>query len=149
MFKIFKKVMEYGIANGRVPATTKQTVTSINQDTGEPESARVEKPTSTKCNINFPDLIHRDMKKYAESLVLHQAMDFVSDRTASEKLGYKYEQEQEWIDQEMKRKGEREEQMRDKETNDGDDGDNGDNGDDEDITNKITDDDNNNPDSPE
>lgn len=45
------------------------------------------------CDIEWPEIIHREPKEQAESLVLARNEGWVSDKTASEKLGYDYAEE--------------------------------------------------------
>lgn len=45
------------------------------------------------CDVEWPEIIHRDPKEQSEALVLQRNEGWVSDKTASEKLGYDYGEE--------------------------------------------------------
>lgn len=59
------------------------------------------KPVETKTNveIEFPPMVHRDLKMDTEALQIHSTMGWASDQTIAAKLGYDYEKEQKEIEQ--------------------------------------------------
>jgi hypothetical protein len=54
--------------------------------------------TSTECQVDFPTLIHRDLKEETESYTMHRQQGWASDRTISAKLGYDYDSEKEELE---------------------------------------------------
>jgi len=63
-------------------------------------SKKEDVPTSKECQVDFPILIHRNIKDESEALQTQRSNGWVSDRTASGKLGYNYKEEQEQLDRE-------------------------------------------------
>jgi len=82
---VYARVIAYGIVTNQIPANGKQT----DEETGK----EVTGPTSLECQVEFPPLIHRDVKAETESLVLQRGQEWVSDQTASTSLGYDYDKE--------------------------------------------------------
>lgn len=72
--QIFKQVITNAITFGLLPADT-----------------------STDCEIQYPPLIHRNLKEETDALVLHNQFGLASKETVSEKLGYDFYLEQEKI----------------------------------------------------
>lgn len=105
--KIFKKayirVIEWGLFTGAIPRESTKTVVSFNRDTSEDETKTEKAETSTECTVNFATLIHRDIEKETKSYVLQIGEGLVSKKTASEKLGYDFEAEQDQIARENQR----------------------------------------------
>ena len=60
--------------------------------------------TSTDCEIQYPPLIHRNLKEETDALVLHNQFGLASKETISEKLGYDFQLEQDKIKNEGKNK---------------------------------------------
>lgn len=83
MQAIFKKAIEYGIKAGEVP-----------------------KGSDTKCDVNFANLIHREIKDETEAYVLQIESRIVSKKTISEKFGYNYDAEKEQIKKEFEEESE-------------------------------------------
>jgi len=73
--EIYTWVITYGISKGYIP-----------------------EESDSKCQVEFPILIHRDMKDETESLQIQRVNNWVSNQTASAKLGYNYKEEQEQIE---------------------------------------------------
>ena len=82
---VYARVIAYGIVTNQIPAKGKQT----DEETGK----EVTGPTSLECQVEFPPLIHRDVKAETESLVMQRGQEWVSDQTASTSLGYDYDKE--------------------------------------------------------
>lgn len=82
--KIYAKVIEAGIKLRTIPRSS-----------------------STECNVNFTGLIHRDIEKETNALVLQITNKLVSKRTASENLGYNFEDELKQIVKEEKEESDR------------------------------------------
>ena len=81
----YARVIAYGIATNQIPTRGKQT---------DPKTGKaVTGPTSLECQVEFPPLIHRDVKEETEALVMQRGQEWVSDQTASTSLGYDYETE--------------------------------------------------------
>lgn len=95
--KIYTRVMEWGISMGPVPAKSTKTTVTFNAEKGEDDTETETVPTVTECTVNFAALIHRDEKADTEAKQIQVAEDFVSRKTASEKLGYDYDAEQDQI----------------------------------------------------
>jgi hypothetical protein len=92
--QICRKFIQYGIDSGRIPSTTRQWVYEIDEKTGVETKREVETPTSTEVIINFPILIHRNIKEETEALVMARNNGWISDSTASQRLGFDYQEEQ-------------------------------------------------------
>jgi len=91
---IYARVIRYGIDNGQVPPTSTKTSEAV---ADQPEPAVEVVPTSLDCQVEFPPLIHRNIKEETEAFALQRLHGWVSDATCSSKLGYDYEQEKEEI----------------------------------------------------
>lgn len=72
-------------------------------------------PTKTSVSIEFPPMIHRELKQDSEALQIHSAMGWVSNETASGKFGYNYAEEQKKIANENEIAKQDEEQPNDEE----------------------------------
>ena len=99
--KVYTRVIQWGIGTGAVPAESTKTTVAFNFEAGKDDEPVVEKvETSEDCTVNFATLIHRDVEKETKSYVLQIGEKLVSRKTASEKLGYDFEAEQEQIGRE-------------------------------------------------
>jgi hypothetical protein len=120
---VSQKVLGYAIRTGQIPATSTKTTTTKeakrakelvfecrhklnDHHKGLAESvikALVEKtetvPTQTTVIREYPPLIHRDIKTESEAIAIQILNKLVSRRTASNKLGYDFDQEQELMQQ--------------------------------------------------
>jgi hypothetical protein len=94
---VYAKVIATGIANGDIPENSVKTITEINPDTGEETTREEPCQTSLDCDVNFPILIHRDILKETQSLIMQKESGLVSERTSSTKLGYDYDEEKKRI----------------------------------------------------
>ncbi len=45
------------------------------------------------CDVEWPEIIHRDPKEQTDALVMARNEGWISDKTASEKLGFDYAEE--------------------------------------------------------
>ncbi len=95
---IHRKVIAYGIESGSIPAMSKKTLRTFDKTTGEEKEEKQDVETSVECQVEFPILIHRDIKEETEALQIQRLNGWVSDRTASGRLGYNYREEQEQIE---------------------------------------------------
>lgn len=95
--KIYRKVISYGIEHGALPENSKKTITTFDKEKGVEVTEEEEVETSRDCQVDFPILIHRDVKDEHESLQIARLNGWVSDRTASGKLGYDYDEEQDQL----------------------------------------------------
>lgn len=68
----------------------------------EAQGGQEEVPTSVKCQVEFPPLIHRDIKQETEALAIHRDKEWASDQTCAAALGYDPEQEKAQIAKEDK-----------------------------------------------
>jgi hypothetical protein len=120
---VTQKVLGYAVRTGQLPATSTKTTTTEqakrakelvyecrhklnDHHKGLAESvikALVEKtepiPTQTTVIREYPPLIHRDIKTESEAIAIQIMNKLVSRRTASNKLGYDFDQEQELMTQ--------------------------------------------------
>lgn len=111
------RVIGYGIKTGQLPATSTKTIATDearkmrevvreNKDVlDEIDKGLCEKviksicekvetvPTCTRIKREYPPLIHRDIKQETEALTLQSVNGWISDRTASAKLGLDYDYE--------------------------------------------------------
>jgi hypothetical protein len=118
MQTIFRRVIRYGIDTEQLAAMSTRTQEGQRRNTLRrlrialaegrklaAESARAQLrliegkdktekvPTSVECQVEFPPLIHRDIKTETEALAVQRSQGWVSDRTASTTLGYDYDKE--------------------------------------------------------
>jgi hypothetical protein len=122
--EVFEKVIRYGIESGQLPSRSTQSQDGAKamaaayhaaqieaEKAGNPpaarrllealaEAANDDKATVkiTECQVDFPTLIHRDLKEETEAYTMHRQQGWASDRTVSAKLGYDYDAEKEEID---------------------------------------------------
>ena len=122
---IFRKVIERFIKGKMVPATSTETVMKerriLRHIIPKAEKGLMKKvrellvdteeirpiPTKTSVSIEFPPMIHKELKQDSEAYQIHDAMGWASPQTIASKLGYDFEKEQEQI---MKNKEEQPEQ---------------------------------------
>ncbi len=98
--QIYSKVIEGGIKNGAIKERSTKTIKEYDPET-KTETERTEPcDTDLTCQVDFPVLIHRDIKSETESLVLQVNEGWASNRTASSKLGYDYDEEQRQLEKE-------------------------------------------------
>lgn len=128
---IYARVIRHGITNGRLPERSKQTkegqrrilareiriarrqgrehIIEGIREIMEPRLQRLKEagdqdvPTSIKCQVEFPPLIHRDVLKETQALVIHQNQEWASRKTCAASLGYDPDQEEEEIVQDDKK----------------------------------------------
>ena len=102
--KIYKKVIEYGIERGPLSENSKKTIPDgFDKKTGVEKFEDKPIPTNKECQVDYPILIHRNIKDETEALQVQKSNGWVSSRTASGKLGYDYKEEQKQIEiEEMK-----------------------------------------------
>jgi len=106
-FKImFSKVINTQIARGLINEfVTKE----VEEDTGilDEFGVEIKKTTivteriSTDCDIQFPDVAVHDILKETQAVSAQDMAGYISKHTATAKLGYNYEDEQELIEQEV------------------------------------------------
>lgn len=60
-----------------------------------------------ECEVVFSALIHRNVKDETEALAVQRSLGWISDRTASQKLGYNYDEEKPRIEVEDKEKADK------------------------------------------
>lgn len=106
---IYAKVIQEGIDFGIIPAKSERTVTD--PETGEATDKTETVDTSLDSETNFPPLVHRDILDETKAIQLHIADRLVSRQTASEKLGYDYDVEQQRIELEDEAELERMKEM--------------------------------------
>ncbi len=112
---IFRKVIENMIKANMIPKTSTETVVRErrvlrkiipNAKKGFMKWLReviVDKevteniPTKTTVEIEFPPMIHKDLKDDSEAYLIHDTMGIASKQTIAAKLGYNYAKEQEEI----------------------------------------------------
>ena len=99
---IFERVIKHAIAKGKLPTHEiyKKKVPKEENGITITVEEEVKEPVSTECNIVFPEIVARDIKKLCEALVLQRNEGWISDHTASADLDRDYEAEQELIRQE-------------------------------------------------
>ena len=103
--QIYEKVITYGLEKNILPqATTKKKIT-YDEETGEEKIEEETTPTSIECKIDFPILIHRNIKEETEALQIQRANRWVSDKTAMGKLGYDWREEKKQLRIEDKMEG--------------------------------------------
>ena len=103
---IYRKAIQYGIDNKQIPAQTKRTIKRWDAETKQDVIEEITGLTSLECKIDFATLISRNVKEETEALQMQRINNWVSDRTASAKLGYDWEEEQsELARQEAKESG--------------------------------------------
>ena len=90
----YARVIQYGIDTGQVPAEGKQ----LDKDTGQ----EVPGPTSLKAQVEFPPLIHRDIKEETDATVTQVNAGLVSRETGSSVLGHDYPKEKAKIEKDGK-----------------------------------------------
>lgn len=98
--RVYARVLEYGIQTNAVPAKWQKTIRQIDTKSGEDRETTEKKETTTQCTVNFAMLIHRDIKAESEAIQIHIGEELCSRRTASQKMGYDWGEEQEQIEQE-------------------------------------------------
>jgi len=98
--EIYRKVINYGIDEGDLPEKSKKTITTFDKEKGEEVSKTEPIDTNRDCQVDFPILIHRDLKDEVEALQIARMNKWISDRTATGKLGYDYKEEQEQLEKE-------------------------------------------------
>lgn len=72
--------------------SNKESLKKATKQQGEPLSES-ESELFYGCDCEWPEIIHREPKEQTESLVLARNEGWISDKTASEKLGYEYAEE--------------------------------------------------------
>jgi hypothetical protein len=92
---MYRKAIQYGIDKKEIPATTKRMVKKWDAEKKQDIVETIESPTSLECKIDFATLISRNAKEETEALNMQRVNGWVSDRTASSKLGYDWDEEQE------------------------------------------------------
>lgn len=95
--QIFRKVISYGIDHSALEENSKKTITTWDREKGEDVTNEEEVPTNRDCQVDFPILIHREIKDETEALASQRMNRWISDRTATGKLGYDYKEEQDQI----------------------------------------------------
>lgn len=94
--ELFERVMKEGIRSGAIP-----------------------RKSNTECVINFERLITRKIKDETEAFIQQREAGWISDRTASERLGNDFEKEQKLVGEEDKKKSDDEFNNRNEEDDDG------------------------------
>ena len=108
---IYRAAIQTGIDAGQIPERVVRTemVDEVDPVTGEVR--QVEKPVTVEiegdCDVVFPEVIHRDLLKETQALVLQYGQEWVSAHTAAARLDLDYEEETEKIEQEARRRGEK------------------------------------------
>jgi hypothetical protein len=102
--KAYTRVIEWGISQGLVPTQSTKTTVTFNTETGEDETKTETVDTSTDCTVNFAALIHRDEKADTEAKQIQVGEEFISRKTASEELGFNYNEEQDQINREKRQR---------------------------------------------
>jgi len=99
---IFERVIKHAIDRGKLPTHEiyKKKMPKEKNGTTITVEEEVREPVSTECNIIFPEIVARDIKKLCEALVLQRNEGWISDHTAAADLDRDYEAEQELIRQE-------------------------------------------------
>ena len=98
MLRNARRAFRAALRQGRsyLAETIAERIRLIEADDKQPEEVQVE--TSLECQVEFPPLIHREVKEETEALVMQRQSGWISDQTASASLGYDYEQERAEID---------------------------------------------------
>ena len=92
---IFRKAIQHGIDDNEIPATTKRKIKKWDAEKKKDVVEEIEGPTSLECKTDFATLISRNLKEETDALNMQRVNGWVSDRTASSKLGYDWDEEQE------------------------------------------------------
>lgn len=98
--KVYARVVQQGLQIQKVPAQWDKKSKEFDAETGDEKETNEKLDTTTECVVNFATLIHRDIKADSEAIQIHIGEDLCSRRTASEKMGYNWQQEQEQIERE-------------------------------------------------
>ena len=98
--KVYKRIIEHGLGDGKIAAKFEKVKQDFDPDTGDEKESKETLETTTECMVNFATLIHRDIKAESEALQIHIGEDMCSRKTASEKMGYNWDEEQEQIERE-------------------------------------------------
>jgi hypothetical protein len=96
--KIYRRVINYGIAQGVIPEKSKKTMHEFDKETATEKITECNIDTSRACQVIFPVLIHREIDKETSALQIQRQNGWVSDRTASSTLGYDYDDEKSEIE---------------------------------------------------
>jgi hypothetical protein len=107
--KVYTRVIQWGKSTGQVPAKSKKMTVTFDRNTDKDVTDTEVVETSEDCTVNFATLIHRDVEKETKAFTLQIGEGLVSKKTASEKLGYDFEAEQDQIARENQRSNEDEE----------------------------------------
>lgn len=84
---LFRKVIRYGLEHQAIPLTTKRTVVTLNDVSGEESVKEETGPINRDCHVNYETLIHRDVKAEAEAFAIHKQNQWDSDQGIMIKLG--------------------------------------------------------------
>lgn len=111
--ELYETVVDWGIRAGKLPefydeeveTPEEQETEAVNPITGLPytkkETVAVvsteRKPMPRECDIQFPDIVHRDFLQETNALIMQSNQGWVSDHTASGRLNLDYDDEQEHI----------------------------------------------------
>ena len=91
--KAYERVIKWGITTNKIKGKSTKTTVVFNEKTGE-DSEKVEAiDTVTSCKVNFATMIHRNILEDTKALQVQIGEGLCSRKTASEKLGYDYEDE--------------------------------------------------------
>jgi len=110
--EIYRRDINYGIDKNELPEESKKTITTFDKVKGIETSKGEDVPTNKECQVDFPILIHRNIKDETEALQIQRANSWISDRTASGKLGYDYSEECEQLEKEEIKQKNREQEKR-------------------------------------
>lgn len=119
---IFRKVIEKLIAKKVIPATSTETTIKeswvlrfipfkkIREALDAALQTETTKaiPTKTTVSIEFPQMIHKELKNDTEAYQIHSMMNWASDETLAGKLGYNYEEEKQKINKRKAEEGDSE-----------------------------------------
>ncbi len=99
---MFERVINHAIEKKLIPQseTYSQKVPKEVDGVMTTVEKSVTEPVSIECNIVFPEIVARDIKKQSEALVLQKDQGWISNHTAAADLDRDYEAEQELIRQE-------------------------------------------------
>jgi hypothetical protein len=106
--KVFERVVEYGIATGKIPPKTTKFKREYDRETGKDIETEEEGPTDTTCEVNMAMLLHRDLEKETNAYINQDTNGIISEQTAREKLGHDNETELDRLDKERRDAEERE-----------------------------------------
>ncbi len=100
---IFRKVIERMIARKVIPSTSTETIIQESDFAGFIPIKKIREllqkedvktiPTKTDVSIEFPQMIHKELKADTEAYQIHSVMGWADDSTLAAKLGYNYEEE--------------------------------------------------------